>query len=188
MRTGNEAQARAFFAPHGSARFEPVCDGTGDLRVTNWAGWYRDDGNGRWKWLVLPAVFKGELARGFDPKALARELVERGFLLADRDGKSSQAFRYLAPGRCASTTSRRPCSGTRSERALLPRGVRGVPSVPVAGTAFHGRISAVVTPEHRPRGEVFPARTPQVAEDTELLDLPGFRGRLRAFGNFLKAA
>jgi uncharacterized protein (DUF927 family) len=90
---------RAFFAAHGSARFEPVTDGKGDVRVPNRAGWYRDDGTGRREWLVLPSVFRGELARGFDPRALARELVACGYLLPDHNGKSSQAVSIPGTGK-----------------------------------------------------------------------------------------
>ena len=82
----------------GSARFEPVTDG-GDVRVPNRAGWYRDDGTGRREWLVLPTVFTGELARGFDAKGLARELVERGYLIPDEAGKSAQRVTIPGAGR-----------------------------------------------------------------------------------------
>lgn len=89
-------QVRSFFAAHGSARFEPMGNVTCEMRVPNRAGWWRDDGTGRREWLVPPSVFKGELARGFDSKALASELVELGCLLPDEAGKTAQ--RVTIPG------------------------------------------------------------------------------------------
>jgi uncharacterized protein (DUF927 family)/5S rRNA maturation endonuclease (ribonuclease M5) len=92
-------QVRAFFASHGSSRFEPIHDGNGDVRVPNRAGWYRNDGRGGREWLVPPNVFKAELARGFDAKTLARELVEQGHLLRDREGKTSQVVTIPGAGK-----------------------------------------------------------------------------------------
>lgn len=57
-------------------------------RVENRAGWKRPTSNTKdlpagqqvQEFLIYPAVFKSELAEGFDPKQVAQELSKRGFL------------------------------------------------------------------------------------------------------------
>lgn len=91
------AQVRAFFASHGSSRFEPLNpetkrDGSERVqRTPNRAGWWRDDSDGRREYWVLPNVYREEMARSAQPKALAAELIARGWLLPDAAGKASQS-------------------------------------------------------------------------------------------------
>jgi len=93
---------RAFFAAHGSSRFESVYqefEGKRSQRTPNRAGWWRDAGSGGREYLVTPSVFREELALGLDPKAFARELVQRGWLVPDGAGKSSQSVNIPGHGK-----------------------------------------------------------------------------------------
>ena len=97
------SQVRQFFELHGDARFTDWERATDDHapKTINRAGFrkYRnaDDENGQpiygagervkeTEFYVLPEVFRSEICRGFDDKAVARLLADRGFLV--KEGKS----------------------------------------------------------------------------------------------------
>jgi putative DNA primase/helicase len=80
------AKVRAFFEQHGVSRFEPMDDEQG--RVTyNRAG--LRDGNMRY---VFPEAWV-EICEGYDAKMLTGELVKRGVLAVDAEGKPQKAKR-----------------------------------------------------------------------------------------------
>jgi uncharacterized protein (DUF927 family) len=85
-------QVRAFIEAHGSSRFEAIWedaedaeDASGvDTRVHNRAGFRKrvKDGDGEvWDYYVLPEVWRDEVCRGHDPKALAKVMIARGLLV-----------------------------------------------------------------------------------------------------------
>lgn len=90
------AQVRAFIEMHGAARFTPLDNddsAPADERTVNRAGYRRRDSAGDWEYLVLPQVWTQEVCRGFDAKAVARELAARGLLVPGRDNRSSTTVR-----------------------------------------------------------------------------------------------
>ncbi|MFI5364361.1 MAG: DUF927 domain-containing protein [Candidatus Binatia bacterium] len=95
------AQVRQFFEVHAESRFSRW-DGRGEIdadsgRPTiNRAGFRRSDGDGGSEFFVFPQVFKSELCKGYDATALAKELVKRGLLVPDSDGKPQK--RHHLPG------------------------------------------------------------------------------------------
>jgi uncharacterized protein (DUF927 family) len=86
------AQVRAFLEAHGSSRFEPAWikeDHRPDAsapaedalrRTINRAGFRRKDGDGRWKYFVLPEIWRQEVCKGLDARAIAQAMAERGWL------------------------------------------------------------------------------------------------------------
>jgi uncharacterized protein (DUF927 family) len=93
------AQVRAFLEAHGSSRFEPAWikeDHRPDTgaqmedtlrRTINRAGFRRDDVADRWEYFVLPEAWRSELCRGFDAKAIADAMAEKGWLRRADDGR-----------------------------------------------------------------------------------------------------
>lgn len=93
------AQVRAFLEAHGSSRFEPAWiaqdhrpDAGAQMedtlrRTINRAGFRRDDAAERWEYYVLPEAWRGELCRGFDAKAIASAMAERGWLRKGDGGR-----------------------------------------------------------------------------------------------------
>lgn len=71
-------QVRAFLEAHGASRFQDV---TGDAqRVINRAGFKRTLPSGRTEYLILPECFRREVCAGYDSRATAQVLAERGYL------------------------------------------------------------------------------------------------------------
>lgn len=71
-------QVRAFLEAHGASRFQNV---TGDAqRVINRAGFKRTLPSGRTEYLILPECFRREVCAGYDSRATAQVLAERGYL------------------------------------------------------------------------------------------------------------
>lgn len=97
------AQVRQFIAAHGSSRFEnpkdfaPVPDQYGDQqerernlpRTFNRAGWREQEGED-WDYFILADVWRDEVCRGFDGKATARALRDRGLLKHDSGRLTTQ--------------------------------------------------------------------------------------------------
>jgi putative DNA primase/helicase len=90
-------QIRKFFELHGESRFTPIDraerrDSNGvlieDRPTVNRAGFRRDTDAGA-EFFVLPECFREELCAGLDAPALARELVTRGYLKPDAQGRTS---------------------------------------------------------------------------------------------------
>jgi uncharacterized protein (DUF927 family) len=92
-------RVRGFFLEHGSSRFDPVRDEQSVYSVRDRAGWWREDEEGRREWLLLPKVFKDELAAGFDSRALAKECIARGWLRPDATGRSCRSERVSNLGK-----------------------------------------------------------------------------------------
>jgi uncharacterized protein (DUF927 family) len=89
------AQVRAFLEKHGLSRFETVGEGreVDDEMIHNRAGFRRHTKDGGWQYMALPEQWKAEIAKGHDPRALARAMVERKLIIADAEGKSQRAER-----------------------------------------------------------------------------------------------
>ncbi len=84
---------RRFFALHGESRFssDPSTNGRA---VINRAG-FRKDGY----FCVFPAIFRSDIAAGFEWHSLAAALVERGMLIAGPDGKIQRPVRNPEDGK-----------------------------------------------------------------------------------------
>src|SRR5204863_4860492 len=80
---------------HGLSRFETVGDGREvDELIYNRAGYRRRDKKDEaWQYMALPEQWKAEIAKGYDPAALARGMVERGLIIPDTHGKSQRSER-----------------------------------------------------------------------------------------------
>jgi uncharacterized protein (DUF927 family) len=94
-------QVRHFLEAHGDARFDdldplpinPVTLLKIERRpVINRAGYRRGEGDNR-RWLVLPQVWSQEICAGFDPRDVAKVLIDRGMMEPGEDGKHSQNVR-----------------------------------------------------------------------------------------------
>jgi putative DNA primase/helicase len=84
------AQVRGFLEAHGESRFSPA---EGDApRTINRAGFRRQGPDGD-EFLVLPEVFRSEVCRGFDFRAVARALADVGALMLDADGTCTRSER-----------------------------------------------------------------------------------------------
>jgi putative DNA primase/helicase len=78
------AQVRLFIEQYGDARFEPLT-GSSERPIFNRAGWRRGGGENQ-EWLVPHETWKAEVARGCDPKMVARVLADRGMVKRAADG------------------------------------------------------------------------------------------------------
>jgi len=92
---------RAFFEAHGASRFERI-NANPDQRITNRAGFCRDDTMGQREYLVLPEAFRREMCHGFDLKPAIQALLDAGWLTPGSDGRSAQKPRLpgIGPSRC----------------------------------------------------------------------------------------
>lgn len=82
------SSVKAFFETHGDARFT---DMTADVeRVTgNRAGFRRATDAGQ-EFYVLPEAYRREICSGYDAKIVSRILIEAGWLVPGKDGKTAQ--------------------------------------------------------------------------------------------------
>lgn len=99
------AAVRRFIESHGASRFTPfpTTDDAGLYDKTiNRAGWRRavqsQDGEVI-EYLVLPQQWKAEVCRGLDPKAVARLLHQRGFLIGATPGHHAAEVRVPGAGK-----------------------------------------------------------------------------------------
>lgn len=104
-------QVRRFMELHGEARFadfgRPVADDDHAPRVINKAGWRKHDNiKSETEYYVYPEVFKTEMCSGMDYKAVARLLIDKGYMRPD--GKHLQP-KVALPG-----------EGTRRVFHILP--------------------------------------------------------------------
>jgi putative DNA primase/helicase len=90
------AQIRAFLEAHGASRFTSW-DARDDARTVNRAGYRKDTDDGP-EFYVEREVFRNELAKGFDARAVAQALREVGALKPDVDGGATRVER-LPDGR-----------------------------------------------------------------------------------------
>jgi uncharacterized protein (DUF927 family) len=72
-------QVRLFIEQHGASRFQRL-DRFDDRVIHNRAGYVEGEDEER-VWYVLPEVFRAEVCRGFDARAVARALNARGALM-----------------------------------------------------------------------------------------------------------
>lgn len=93
------AAVRTFLSAHGTSRFLAAWeDGAEDIRIQNLAGFRRSAGDGV-EFYVTPEAWP-EIAAGFDGKALAAVLAERGLLLKPETGQHrSKVLRVPGHGR-----------------------------------------------------------------------------------------
>lgn len=84
-------QVRHFLELHGEARFtdieRTVVDDNHTPRTMNKAGFREKNADSNLEYYCYPEVFKAEICKGFDYRAVARLLIERGFMLRG-DGKN----------------------------------------------------------------------------------------------------
>lgn len=92
-------QVRHFFAMHGESRFTPwdrALEPTAEdrtPRTSNRAGFvqkFYEGGEPALRWYVFPAVFKAEIAAGFEPREAAELLARHGLLIRDKDNRTTQ--------------------------------------------------------------------------------------------------
>jgi len=81
-------QVAEFLTAHGAARFQPI-EGDGPTIIHNRAGFWRLDPMGRRESLIPATIWKGEVCRGLNAKAVSALLLERGHLVPDGAGKAS---------------------------------------------------------------------------------------------------
>lgn len=101
------AQVSGFFEQYGEARFSSM-DSKSRAPVANRVGFRRNTTSGidmedtRTEYFVLPAMFKGELVKGFDPRWAARVLIEKKIMTPGNDGRTQivQRLPGLGPTRC----------------------------------------------------------------------------------------
>lgn len=108
------AQVRGFLERHGEARFadwrRTAATDTHAPRVINRAGWRKliDRGTGRLvdppefgnhvsedtvtQYMILPQVFREEVAKGFNPKSVAKLLAAHGCIKTEADGRPDPKF------------------------------------------------------------------------------------------------
>ncbi|MDV6347295.1 DUF927 domain-containing protein [Nitrosomonas sp. Is35] len=86
------AQVRHFLELHGESRFtdieRTVVDDNHTPRTMNKAGFREKNHESNLEYYCYPEVFKAEICKGFDYKAVARLLIDRGFMKGD--GKNLQ--------------------------------------------------------------------------------------------------
>lgn len=91
------SQVRAFFESHGASRFDNIRTPNNE-RINHRAGFYTTADNGDRVYMILSEVFKKEVCQGFDPKVVARVLVDSGWLDAGKDGRATQKIRVRGIG------------------------------------------------------------------------------------------
>ena len=89
-------QVAEFLTMHGTARFQPI-DGDGPAIIHNRAGFRRQDQLGKAEYLIPATIWKGEVCRGLNPKAVTKLLLERGHLVPDAAGNKASVV-VNAPG------------------------------------------------------------------------------------------
>ncbi|HBC7420857.1 TPA: DUF927 domain-containing protein [Serratia marcescens] len=86
-------QAEAFLSAYGMSRFAPLPYNPDALPISNLAGYRESKSFGDpVAFYVLPATFKGEMAKGFDPSQFARTLHESGRLKKPAKRKGYQTL------------------------------------------------------------------------------------------------
>jgi uncharacterized protein (DUF927 family) len=81
------AQLRAFVLAHGMSRFVPAWEESGEPRIPprDLAGFRKQEADG-WDYYITTSAWRDEVCRGFDTRALASQLAERGVLLVPTSG------------------------------------------------------------------------------------------------------
>jgi uncharacterized protein (DUF927 family) len=101
-------QVRAFLEAHGLGRFFPLSRVHDDHapRTLYQAGWSRVTEetehemakDQRTEYLILPEVWRADVCKGFDPSAVARLMLDRGYLRANREGDRAPTVKITVPG------------------------------------------------------------------------------------------
>lgn len=93
-------QVKGFFETHGASRFENM-DTEAEQRTPQRAGFYREGNEGR-EYLVLPEVFKNEVCKGLNAKAVTKALTDAGWLKPGEGGRLAKKERLpgMGPTRC----------------------------------------------------------------------------------------
>lgn len=93
-------QVRHFLELHGESRFtdieRTVVDDNHTPRTMNKAGFREKNHEGNLEFYCYPEVFKAEICKGFDHRAVARLLIDKGYMRAG-DGRNLQVKKTL-PG------------------------------------------------------------------------------------------
>ena len=82
-------QVTSYIEAHGSSRFEAAWDGTAE-RIINRVGFRRRLSEDQWEYMVLPGQWREEVAKGFDTRALAKEMAARSLMVPDGQGKAAK--------------------------------------------------------------------------------------------------
>ena len=88
---------RGFFESFGTSRFDSE-NAPNNEKIHNRAGCYRTNEQGFRIYMVLAEVFKKEVCQGFDPKTVAKVLLNEGWILLANDGSPSQKPRIRGVG------------------------------------------------------------------------------------------
>lgn len=78
-------QVRAFIEAHGASRFQSEGDEQG--KVINRVGFKRKDEQDNTEYLILPEAFRKEVCAGYDYRAVARALIEQGYLTTGKGNR-----------------------------------------------------------------------------------------------------
>jgi putative DNA primase/helicase len=96
-------QVKAFIEAHGSSRFEAPWEASPNPqdeagssfaskpeRISNRVGFRRRGEQEDWESMILPEAWRTDVAKGFDPAALARAMIARDLINPATDGKPSR--------------------------------------------------------------------------------------------------
>ena len=86
--TSGIEQVRAFLEAHGSSRFESIQKPSafpGEGRTINRAGFRRhaNEGDELWEYCIQPTSWRNEVCSGYDARAIARAMKEKGWMVTD---------------------------------------------------------------------------------------------------------
>ena len=85
-------QIYKFIERDGMSRFQDILESSGtgvestNRTVINRLGFRQQNKDKRWEYFVLPEQWVSEMCRGFDPKAIADEMIRLGVLIPDKKG------------------------------------------------------------------------------------------------------
>ena len=91
-------QVIRFLEANGASRFQTLGDEGSGEKVINRAGFRKRVNDGRWQYMVLPKVWKAEVAKDFDSVALAKALALRRMLLTSSEGKNQRPVKVPSEG------------------------------------------------------------------------------------------
>lgn len=92
------AQVRLFIERDGDSRFDaPWNEADAPRTVINRAGYRILEADG-WQYMILPEVWRQEVCKGFDASAVAKAMVDRGWLLPGEDGRADKKKRVPKDG------------------------------------------------------------------------------------------
>lgn len=95
-------QVRHFLELHGEARFtdieRTVVDDNHTPRTMNKAGFREKNHEGNLEYYCYPEVFKAEICKGFDYRAVARLLIDRGLMKGGEGRNLQEKMRHPGEG------------------------------------------------------------------------------------------